>query len=283
MVANTCQRSVSWQSSTWDSGGVCNIPLQDVPHRADGMQHQVQLALTELMDGLGLHFANLRRDKGLTNPTCTSPTSLRVDWSQALLRYEVRDQLVSTNHQNTTSIPMLIRNCKYASLLQIQSPTFLRVDWSQALLQRIASEQLVSINHQNTTSISMLISNCEPLSLYTYRRSYGKPCWIDQAAEPRTQRQRHCDAHCRNHNSVLFLYVKALSEFLVAPIGTSSGQRFSNLKNIVQTILMENRRDGATRTTSDSPLCYHSERQSKPRAGLPPVATARSKRPAGIN
>ena len=128
----------------------------------------------------------------------------------------------------------------------------------------------------------MLISNCEPLSLYTYRRSYGKPYCIDQAAEPRTQRQRHCDAHCRNHNSVLFLYVKALSELLVAPIGASSGQRFSNLKNIVQTILTENRRDGATRTTSDSPLCYHSERQSKPRAGLPPVATARSKRPAGI-
>ena len=31
------------------------------------MQHQVQLALTELMDGLGLHFANLRRSDDQSN------------------------------------------------------------------------------------------------------------------------------------------------------------------------------------------------------------------------
>jgi hypothetical protein len=43
-----------------------------VPHRANGTQHQVQLASTEFMDGLGQHFANLSRGKVLTGQTVQS-------------------------------------------------------------------------------------------------------------------------------------------------------------------------------------------------------------------
>ena len=52
--------------------GIGYIPLQDVPHRADGMQHQAQLVSSEFMDGIGLHFANLRRGKVLNGQTVQS-------------------------------------------------------------------------------------------------------------------------------------------------------------------------------------------------------------------